>query len=93
MLSRINKDTQIIDFYIIENPPGIGATALKLAVRVASGWEFKPEALENGVYLYKPNYIVTPDTLAKAIEDTKNMEDTDQVSAFISDETADATFK
>jgi ribose transport system substrate-binding protein len=93
MLARINKDKPVTGFYIIENPPGIGATALKLAVRVASGWEFKPDALENGVYLYKPNYIVTPDTLAKAIEDTKDMEDTDQVSAFITDETADAAFK
>ncbi|MDR1580399.1 MAG: substrate-binding domain-containing protein [Synergistaceae bacterium] len=93
MLARINKDEPVIGFYIIENPPGIGATALKLAVRVASGWEFKDGVLENGSYLYKPSYVVTPDTLAKAVEDTKDMADTDQVSAFITDETADAAFE
>lgn len=93
MLDRINKDEKVIDFYIIENPPGIGATALKLAVRLASGMEWADGALEDNVYFYEPTYIVTPDTLDKAIEDTKDMEDTDQVSAFITDEQADAAFK
>jgi ribose transport system substrate-binding protein len=93
MLERINADGPVIDFYIIENPPGIGATALKLAVRLASGKEWADDVLEDNVYYYKPSYIVTPETLAQAIEDTKNMEDTDQVSAFITDELADAAFK
>lgn len=93
MLDRINSDETVIDFYVIENPPGIGATALKLAVRLASGWEWADDALENDVYYYTPSYIVTPDTLDEAIADTADMEDTDQISAYITEEEADAAFK
>ena len=98
MLNRINADKKVIDFYIIENPPGIGASALKLAVRMAAGWEFADGVLKEGtdgnqVYYYTPTYIVTPDTLSKAIEDTADMADTDQVSAYLTEETADAAFK
>jgi hypothetical protein len=32
----------------IENPPGIGASALKLAVRMAAGWEFADGVLKEG---------------------------------------------
>lgn len=102
MLDRINADEKVIDFYIIENPPGIGATALKLAVRIKAGWEWNDGVLDPGtsgnlVYYYNPTLIVTQDgvqgiTLAEAIEMTKDMSDTDQVSAFITEEVADACF-
>ncbi|MCL1855016.1 MAG: substrate-binding domain-containing protein [Clostridia bacterium] len=93
MLSRINNDETVIDFYVIENPPGIGATALKLAVRMAAGKEWAEDALEDNVFFYKPSFIVTPDTLAEALEITKDMADTDQVSAYLTEELADAAFK
>ena len=102
MLERINADETQIDFYIIENPPGIGATALKLAVRMKAGWEWNDGVLADGtdgnlVYYYEPTLIVTQDgsegiSLAEALEMTKDMEDTDQVSAYITDEVADACF-
>ncbi|HIU34335.1 MAG TPA: substrate-binding domain-containing protein [Candidatus Pullichristensenella excrementigallinarum] len=102
MLERINADETKIDFYIIENPPGIGATALKLAVRMKAGWEWNDGVLADGtdgnlVYYYEPTLIVTQDgsegiSLAEALEMTKDMEDTDQVSAYITDEVADACF-
>ena len=51
----------------------------------------------NLVYYYEPTLIVTQDgsegiSLAEALEMTKDMEDTDQVSAYITDEVADACF-
>lgn len=105
MLDRINSDEKTIDFYIIENPPGIGASALKLAVRMKAGWEFADGALEEGadgnmVYYYTPSLIVTQDggvdgsiSLAEAIEMTAGMDDTDQLSAYLTEEVADAAFK
>lgn len=102
MLDRINADEKTIDFYIIENPPGIGATALKLAVRMKAGWDWNEDVLVDGtdgnlVYYYEPTLIVTQDgaegiSLAEAIEMTKDMDDTDQVSAYITEEVADACF-
>jgi len=105
MLDRINKDEKTIDFYIIENPPGIGASALKLAVRMKAGWEFADGVLADGtdgnlVYYYTPTLIVTQDggvdgsiSLAEAMEMTKDMDDTDQLSAYLTEEVADAAFK
>ena len=102
MLDRINADEKTIDFYIIENPPGIGATALKLAVRMKAGWEWNEGVLVDGtddnlVYYYEPTLIVTQDgiegiSLAEAIEMTKDMDDTDQVSAYITEDVANACF-
>lgn len=98
MLDRINKDKTVIDFQVIENPPGIGASALKLAVRMAQGKEFKDGMLKqdpNGtnVAYYTPVYTVTPATLKDAIAKWKDAADTDQMSTYLTDEAADAYFK
>lgn len=98
MLDRINAEKTVIDFQVIENPPGIGASALKLAVRMAQGKEFKDDALKkdpNGtlVAYYTPVYTVTPATLKDAVEMWKDAADTDQMSTYLTDEAADAYFK
>lgn len=98
MLDRINKDELVIDFVIIENPPGVGASALKIAIRMAQGKEFKDDALRedaNGamVAYYTPTYMVTPETLDEAVEKWKDNEDTDQMSTYLTEEAADAFFK
>jgi ribose transport system substrate-binding protein len=98
MLDRINANGLVIDFQVIENPPGIGASALKIAVRMAQGKEFKDGALQENasgtlVAYYTPVYTVTPDTLAAAIEMWKDAADTDQMSTYLTEEAADAYFK
>lgn len=98
MLSEINKDSTVIDFQIIENPPGIGASALKLAVRMKAGKTFKDGILKtdaNGtqVAYYTPVYTVTPATLKDAIAKWKDAADTDQMSTYLTDAAADAYFK
>jgi len=103
MLNKINKDKTVVDFYIIENPPGIGASALKAAVRMRAGWKYKDGILKDGtsqnkVLYYTPKFIVTPDghegvSLKEAIDKTANMEDTDQVSAYFSEEAIDGMFQ
>jgi len=98
MLDRINANGLVIDFQVIENPPGIGASALKIAVRMAQGKQFKDGVLKkdpNGteVAYYTPSYTVTPDTLKEALEMWKDAADTDQMSTYLTDEAADAYFK
>jgi len=97
-LGRIDAESTVIDFQIIENPPGIGATALKLAIRMAQGKEFKDGMLKedkNGtkVAYYTPSYQVTPATLKEALAKWKDAADTDQMSTYLTDEQADAFFK
>ena len=98
MLDKINKDSLVVDFLVIENPPGIGASALKIAVRMAQGKEFKPGALKEDDYgamvaYYKPTYTVTPATLQQAIEKWKDFPDTDQMSTYLSEADADSYFR
>ena len=98
MLERINADSLVVDFLVIENPPGIGASALKLAVRMGQGKEFKDGILkkdDNGalVAYYAPSYTVTPDTLKEAIEQWKDAPDTEQMSTYLTEADADAYFK
>ncbi len=93
MLGEINKDELVLPFYIIENPPGIGATALKLAVRKAQGKEFKEGVLEDDTYYYEPTYIITYENMEEEIEKTKDMAETDQISSYLSEEEADALFQ
>ncbi len=98
MLDKINADGTVVDFQIIENPPGIGASALKLAVRMAQGKQFKDGVLKedaNGtkVAYYTPTYTVTPDTLKDALAMWKDAAETDQMSTYLTDEAADAYFQ
>lgn len=98
MLDKINAAKPVIDFQVIENPPGIGATALKLAVRMAQGKQFKDGILKKDakgtdVAYYTPIYTVTPATLKDAITKWKDAADTDQMSTYLTDEAADAYFK
>jgi len=98
MLDRINADELVVDFLVIENPPGIGASALKIAVRMAQGREFKDGVLkldDNGAHVayYAPTYTVTPDTLKDAIEMWKDFPDTEQMSTYLTEDAADAYFK
>jgi len=98
MLDRINRNSTVLDFLVIENPPGIGASALKLAIRMAQGREFKDGVLKrdaNGamVAYYTPTYTVTPQTLKAAVEQWKDYPDTEQMSTYLTEAAADAFFK
>lgn len=98
MLDKINAGGTKVDFQIIENPPGIGASALKLAVRMKAGKQFKDGVLKTDshgtkVAYYTPSYKVDPSTLKDAIAKWKSAADTDQMSTYLSDADADAYFK
>ena len=98
MLDKINAGDTKVDFQIIENPPGIGASALKLAVRMKAGKQFKDGILKTDAHgtqvaYYTPTYKVDPSTLKDAIAKWKDAADTDQMSTYLTDAAADAYFK
>ncbi len=94
-LAEINKDSEKLPFYIIENPPGIGATALKFAVRLAQGKELKDGMTkgENNAIYIKPQWTATYETMAKALEETKDLPETEFISTYYADKDVDAFFK
>lgn len=94
-LAEINKDELVLPFIIVENPPGIGATALKFAVRLAQGKELKDGVTTdpyNAIYV-KPQFIVTYENMEEALEMTKDLPDTEFISTYLSDEQVDEYFK
>lgn len=94
-LAEINKDEKVLPFFLIENPPGIGATALKIAVRIAQGEELKDGVTTepyNAIHV-KPQWTATYETMEQALEDTKDLPDTEFISTYLSDEKVDEFFK
>lgn len=94
-LAEINKDSKVLPFFLIENPPGIGATALKFAVRLAQGKQLKDGVTTkpyNAIYA-KPQWTATYDTMKQALEDTKNLPVTEFISTYWGDEKVDEYFK
>jgi hypothetical protein len=90
MLNRINVRKESIDFYIIENPRELAPALWKLAVRMAAGWEFADGVLKgryrrkSGLLLHSDLHRYSGHTL-QGDEDTADMADTDQVSAYLTD--------
>lgn len=94
-LSEINKDGKELPFFIIENPPGIGATALKFAVRLADGKELK-DGMATGDYnaiFAPPQWTATYETMDQALADTADLPETEFISTYWSDEMVDSYFK
>jgi ribose transport system substrate-binding protein len=51
--------------YIVENPPGVGASGLQIALWMLQGKKLKPDVLKQpfNVLLYNPTLIITADNL------------------------------
>ena len=60
------KDTQGFETFAMNNPPGISATALGIAVRLCDGRRLKP--LENNTYYYPVRDILTNDNFEEYYE-------------------------
>jgi ribose transport system substrate-binding protein len=54
-----------INAIIIENPPGVGASGMQIALWMLQGKKLKPDALKQpyNVLLYNPTLIITPENL------------------------------
>lgn len=86
------KDAKSFSTYGQNNPPGIGATALGIGVRLLQGKEFK-EPLPNNTYYYPISTHITNDNLAAELDKVKDKPDTYTLDEWLSEEQLDALFK
>jgi len=86
------KDEKGFSTYGQNNPPGIGATALGIGVRLLQGKQFK-EPLENNTYYYPIGTHITNDNLEAELEKVKDRPDTYTLDEWLSEEQLDALFK
>jgi ribose transport system substrate-binding protein len=91
-ISNLNKDKLVLPFIVVENPPGIGATALAIAVNLRRGGQLKDgiaaAGLKGNSIYYAPQWIMTYDNMAQRVDSVKNLPDSTSVSSYMSVEQA-----
>ncbi len=87
------KDSQNFDSYGQNNPPGIGATALGIAVRMLQGKEFKDGVVNDGFYYYNVKDHVTNKNLDKYYEANKDQPDSYFIDEWLTEDESDNLFK
>jgi ribose transport system substrate-binding protein len=75
------------------NPPGIGATAMRLIVGLAQSKTFKPDTLDGSIYYYVVQKFYTDENFDEAWEILKDQPDDYLLSEYLSQEEADALFQ
>jgi len=94
-VADLNKDRLVMPFIVVENPPGIGATALAIALNVRQGNTIDPAKLTNGnAIYYTPQWVMTYDNMQEKLDSIKDLPDSTSVSSYLSvDEAKTAYFK
>jgi hypothetical protein len=97
-ISNINKDGLVLPFIVVENPPGIGASALAIAVNLRQGRELKDGIASSGLMgnsiYYAPQWIMTYDNMQERLDSVKSLPDSTSVSSYMSvDQARSAYFK
>lgn len=91
-IANINKDELVCPFIVVENPPGIGATALAVAINLKQGNELDSAKLKDGVIYYDPQWIMTYDNMQEKLDSVKDLSDSTSVSSYMSVEQAKAAY-
>lgn len=93
-IADINKDELKFPYIIVENPPGIGATALAVGLNILSGFELDTSVLaEWNNIKYAPQWVMTFDNQAAMLDSIKDLPDSTSVSSYMTMEQAkDAYF-
>lgn len=95
-MANLNKDGLVLPFIVVENPPGIGATALAIAVNIRQGGELKDGIAASGLkgnsIYYAPQWIMTYDNMQQRVDEVANLPDSTSVSSYMSVEQAKAAY-
>jgi ABC-type sugar transport system substrate-binding protein len=95
-IAGINKDGLVLPFIVVENPPGIGATALAIAINLRQGNVLKDGIAASGLkgnsIYYAPQWIMTYDNMAERLDFVKDMPDSTSISSFMSVEQAKSAY-
>lgn len=94
-IADINKNEKALPFIVVENPPGIGATGLAIALNLRQGNELKDgitTGLKGNSIYYAPQWIMTYDNMAERLQDVSHLPDSTSVSSYMSVEQAKAAY-
>ncbi|MDD2216560.1 MAG: substrate-binding domain-containing protein [Eubacteriales bacterium] len=93
-IADINKDQLVLPFIVVENPPGIGATALAIGLNLLQGHELDTSKLaEWNNIKYAPQWIMTYENMTESLADIADLPDTTSVSKYMMvDEAYEAYF-
>lgn len=94
-LANLNAEEDVLPFYCVANSPGIGVTALSIAINLAQGNEIDESVLDaNGDITIAPFWYISNVDMDEKLADLADMEDTAMVSAWMNvEETKEAFFK
>lgn len=85
------KDNQGFETFAMNNPPGISATALGIAVRICNGCELKP--LKSNTYYYPVRDILTNDNFEEYFEKHKDKPGAYFVDEWLTEDELDLLFE
>jgi ribose transport system substrate-binding protein len=95
-MANLNKDRLVLPFIVVENPPGIGATGLAIAINLRQGNTLKDGIAASGfkgnsIY-YAPQWVMTYDNMKERLDSIKSLPDSTSVSSFMTVEQAKAAY-
>ena len=75
------------------NPPGVGGTAFRIAVRLYNGRKFKPGVLKDNIYYIKISLFITDEHFDKAWEMLKDKPDSYLLNEVMPEDEVEALFQ
>ncbi len=91
--AEINKDELKMPFIIVENPPGIGATALAIGLNLLQGHTLDEGKLaEWNNIKYTPSWIMTYDNMQEQLDNIADLPDSTSVSSYMMVDEARAAY-
>ncbi len=92
-VAEINKDELKMPFIIVENPPGIGATALAVGLNMLQGYTLdKAKLAEWNNIKYTPSWIMTYDNMQQQLDSIADLPDSTSVSSYMMVDEARAAY-
>lgn len=85
-ISKINATELVCPFIVVENPPGIGATALAVGLNLRQGGELKDgitTGLKGNSIYYTPQWIMTYDNMTEKVDSLADLPDSTSVSSYM----------
>ena len=75
-IAKVNESEEVFPFIVVENPPGIGATALSIALNMRQGSELDPAKMtgDNAIY-YTPQWVMTYDNMQERLDSVADLPD------------------
>jgi len=90
---KVLKDEAGFSTYGQNNPPGIGATALGMAIRLLQGKEFKDGVLDGNNFYYEVKDHVTNDNFEEYFEKYQHEPDAYFIDEWLTEDELDALFE